>query len=129
MASTDTEPDSGTQFVRTTGPDGTEPTDERAALRQRVAELESELQRKEAVLAERNEEVARLRHRLDRRKQALAEREADLEAARQELANAEEWAEFLDRELRPQRDRVGSLEERVESIESRSLWDRIRSVF
>jgi chromosome segregation ATPase len=127
MASTDAE--SEPRFVRTTGLDGAQPTDERMQLRARVAELESELERKETVLAERNEEIARLRHRLDRREQALAEREADLEAARRDLANAEEWAEFLDRELRAQRDRVGLLEARVESLESRSLWDRIRGLF
>jgi len=129
MASTDTDPESASQFVRTTGLGEQQPTDERERLRARVAELESELARKEAVLAERNEEIARLRHRLDRREQALAEREADLEEARQELANAEEWAEFLDRELRAQRDRVGSLEERVESLESRSLWARLKGLF
>ena len=129
MASTDTDPESGARLVRTAGLGEPRPTDERAALRQRVAELESELQRKEAVLAERNEEIERLRHRLDRREQALAEREADLEEARQDLEHAEEWAEFLDRELRHQRDRVGSLEERVESLESHSLWDRLKGLF
>jgi chromosome segregation ATPase len=134
MASTETEPESETQFVRTTGLEEQRPTDERTELRARVAELESELARKEAVLAERNEEIARLRHRLDRREQALAEREADLEEARADLETAEEWAEFLDRELRAQRDRVGSLEARVESLESdstdsRSLWDRLRDLF
>jgi chromosome segregation ATPase len=131
MAATDTDSESDTepQFVRTTGLDGAQPTDERTALRARVAELESELERKEAVLAERNEEIARLRGRLERREQALAEREADLEAARADLENAEEWAEFLDRELRAQRDRVGSLEERVESLESRSLWERLTALF
>ena len=120
------------QFVRTTGLEEQRPTDERTLLRARVSELESELERKAAVLAERNEEIARLRDRLDRREQALAEREADLEAARQELENAEEWAEFLDRELRAQRDRVGSLEERVETLEStgsRSLWARLKNLF
>ena len=129
MASTDTDPESGARLVRTTGLGDPRPADERERLRARVAELESELQRKGAVLAERNEEIARLRHRLDRREQALAEREADLEAARRELESAEEWAEFLDRELRHQRDRVGSLESRVESLESRSLWDRLRGLF
>jgi chromosome segregation ATPase len=129
MASTDTDPESGARLVRTAGLGEPRPTDERERLRARVAELESELQRKEAVLAERNEEIERLRHRLDRREQALAEREADLEEARRELENAEEWAEFLDRELRHQRDRVGSLEVRVESLESRSLWDRLKGLF
>ncbi|PSP99133.1 hypothetical protein BRC89_05480 [Halobacteriales archaeon QS_4_70_19] len=125
MASTDTDPESASQFVRTTGLGEQQPTDERERLHARVAELESDLARKEAVLAERNEEIARLHHRLDRREQALA----DLEEARRELANAEEWAEFLDRELRAQRDRVGSLEERVESLESRSLWARLKRLF
>lgn len=129
MSSSDTESESDAPFVRTTGlsPEG-EPGDERTTLRARVAELESELARKEAVLAERNEEIAMLRGRLDRREQALAEREADLAAAREELEQAEQWAEFLDRELRAQRERVGSLEERVEMLESRSLWDRLRSL-
>lgn len=129
MASTEPQPEADPTLIRTTGLNRAEPSDERAALRARVAELESELERKEAVLAERNEEVARLRERLDRREQALAEREADLEAARSDLEQAEEWAEFLDRELRHQRDRVASLEQRVESIESRSLLDRIRALF
>jgi chromosome segregation ATPase len=130
MSSSDIESESDATFIRTSGlsPES-EPSDERTALRARVAELESELERKEAVLAERNEEIARLRERLDRREQALAEREADLAEARQELEQAEEWAEFLDRELRAQRERVGSLEERVETLESRSLWDRLRSLF
>lgn len=128
MASTETDPESASQFVRTTGL-GEQPADERERLRARVAELESELECKEAVIAERNEEIARLRHRLDRREQALAEREADLAEVRAELESAEEWAEFLDRELRAQRDRVGSLESRVESLESRSLWARLKGLF
>ena len=117
MSSSDSQGESETRFVRTTGlrppGEGTverEETDpgEAVRLRERVGELETELRRREARIEELTEE---------------------LETARRERDDAREWATFLDRELRENRERVGTLESRVEALESRGLVDRLRGLF
>lgn len=96
------------------GSDGATDPGEVERLRERVAELEAELERTEGTLAARE---AR-----------LEELTADLETARRERDDAREWAAFLDRELREHRDRVETLEARVEALESRGLLGRLRGL-
>ena len=125
MSSSDSPTGSETRLVRTTGlgPSRTgrsAATDEEPAaaerLRERVAELEGDLDRTEAALAAREERIEEL--------------EADLETARRERDDARQWAAFLDRELREHRDRVETLEARVEALESEpaGLLDRLRGL-
>jgi chromosome segregation ATPase len=98
-------------------------------LRERVVELETELDRKDEALAETECRLDRTESELERirrelgdcedeladREEELTDREEELAERESELADATEWAEFLDEELRVQRDRVESLEARVES--------------
>jgi chromosome segregation protein len=83
-------------------------------LRERVAELEADLERAGAALADREARIEEL--------------EAELASVRRERDDAREWATFLDDELREHRERVGTLEDRVEALESRGLLDRLRGL-
>ena len=125
MSSSDSPAGPEPRLVRTTGlgPSRTGRSAARAEepaaaerLRERVAELEGELDRTEAALAAREERIEEL--------------EADLETARRERDDARQWAAFLDRELREHRDRVETLEARVEALESEpaGLLDRLRGL-
>jgi chromosome segregation ATPase len=87
-------------------------TDEVDRLRERVAELEGDLERAGAALAARERRIDEL--------------EAELGTVRRERDDAREWATFLDGELREHRERVETLESRVEALESRGLLDRLR---
>jgi chromosome segregation ATPase len=89
--------------------------DEAVRLRERVAELEADLERAGAALAAREARIEEL--------------EAELGRVRRERDDAREWATFLDDELREHRDRVETLESRVEALESRGLLDRLRGLF
>lgn len=89
--------------------------DEVDRLRERVAELEGDLERAGAALADREARIAELTE--------------ELETTRRERDDAQDWASFLDRELREHRERVETLEERVESLESRGLLGRLRGLF
>jgi chromosome segregation ATPase len=129
MSSSDSTGGSEPRLVRTTGlrtprPAGTNEErgfDEAAVpeevgrLRERVAELEAELERREATLAARETRIADLTD--------------DLETARRERDDARDWATFLDRELREHRERVETLEGRVEALESQGLLGRLRGLF
>ena len=88
--------------------------DEVDRLRERVAELEADLERAGAALAARETRIEEL--------------EAELGDVRRERDDAREWATFLDRELREHRERVEMLEDRVEALESRGLLDRLRQL-
>ena len=109
------------RLVRTTGlrPPGERPDEEGAEevgrLRERVADLEDELRRREAALGAREARIEELND--------------ELETVRRERDDTREWATFLDRELRENRERVETLESRVEALESRGLLGRLRGLF
>ena len=100
--------------VEDEGSDDAVVADEVDRLRERVAELEADLERAGATLADREARIEEL--------------EAELASVRRERDDAREWATFLDDELREHRERVGTLEERVEALESRGLLDRLRGL-
>ena len=102
---------------RTVGGEGSDDaaaTDEVDRLRERVAELEADLERAGTALAAREARIEEL--------------EAELGTVRRERDDAREWATFLDRELSEHRERVETLEDRVEALESRGLLDRLRGL-
>lgn len=111
----------GLQPARVEGASEDERSDDAAAsggarrLRERIAELEGELDRRDAALADREARIEELT--------------AEFETARRERDDAREWAAFLDRELREHRERVETLEARVERLESRGLLGRLRGLF
>lgn len=127
MSSSDGPVGSEARPVRTTGlgsdlderdgeedADGGEARSEADRLRERVAELEDELDRKGTALEARETRIA-----------ALTD---ELETTRRERDDARQWAAFLDRELSEHRDRVETLEDRVEALESRGLLGRLRGL-
>lgn len=88
--------------------DGAAETAEVSRLRERIAELEADLERVGAALDARNARIVELTD--------------ELETARRERDDAREWATFLDGEIREHR-------ERVETLESRGLVARLRGLF
>lgn len=94
------------------GSDGATDPGEVERLRERIAELEADLEQKEETLEARETRIEELTD--------------ELETARRERDDARQWATFLDREIREHRDRVRGLEERVEELESGGLLGRLR---